>query len=390
MSIPTIEEYNLDPQDPILRDADKAVCNGYWYLGATGTGAKTAWGGNGAQIENQEDDSLFKYYGDGTALRCKLNKNGTIKGSITWDTHPKASGVWRQPFGWDNNSVQNRAPEVYKLFQYINDRFLEGKFAINGFGEENGGTRPMWSEKFGEDDSIPGYGTLPSVGNPPGIWTAYCTGKAGGVLMENPRGTKPRRAAQKMPGSAGLHRDAPVINEVDGKDYYSLVVILNPTWKPSWEGGARYHETLDPHSDECEEIHWKRGYGIGHAISVHPQKPGRVYLVPSTAIHSGYDLFMPDRPHYQRRLLFRIKKIGSPHYVAPNITCGACDWVGVVPASKMCPTCGSGIDTRLGWEDPTWVEDISVGERNPESKVDLSGDVTDSTKSDVSKPRNER
>ncbi len=396
MSIPEILEFDLDPKDPILRAADLHVTNSHWYLGGTGLGAKAAWGGNATQDYGKKDKDIdpqgkrvyFEYYGDGNALKCKLNNNGTIEGSVFWKDHPKVSGVWRQPMGWDNDSTKRRAPPVFELFEHINTKFFKGEFALNGFGEEIGGTIPMWSEKFGDDPNIPGYGTLPGQGNPPGIWTAYCTGKAGGLLMENPNGPRPRKAQGRMQGSAGLHRDASVIKEEDGADYYSIVVVLNPEWKPSWGGAAMYHETLDPNDPECTEIHWKRGYGLGHPTSVHPQKPGRVYLVPSTAVHSGLDLFIPSRPTYQRRLLFRVKRIGSPHYVAPNINC-ECGWNGVIPASGDCPECRTPIDVTKGWNDATWVEDKTIGERNPESTINLDGKVTsvDSTVTSVGNMR---
>jgi len=369
MTIPVIKEYNIGKDNPLLRKVDTLVTNSYWYLGGSGLGAKSAWGGNVEQnVVNDKSlvdnpDGYTGMYGDGKAMRVKLNRDGTIRDSMHWKKHPAASGVYRQPWGWSNSSVKRRAPEIYELFQYINKEFLDGQFAMNGFGEEIGGTRPMWSEQFGDDPEIPGYGKLPDVGNPPGIWTCYVTGKAGGILLENPNGPKPRRSSFRMRGSAGLHRDAAVIKEEDGKDYYSLVVCLNPEWYPSWEGAARYHETID-NPFEADETHWKRGYGLGHPTSIHPQRPGSVYLVPATAVHSGLDLYIPGRPDYQRRLLFRIKRIGAPHYISPELKC-ECGWSGVIPANAECPKCGKHIDVRNAWGEPTWVDDNSIGEPNP-------------------------
>ena len=397
MTIPVIKEFNIGKDNPLLLAADKLVRNSYWYLGATGAGAKTACGHNPEQtFVNKDGDDVpeynkehyFSYYGDGDALRIKLNRDGTIKGSAHWKDYPKASGVYRQPWGWSNSSVKRRAPELYDLFQYINDNFLDGQFAMNGFGEEIGGTRPMWSTVYGDDPEIPGYGHLPDKGNPPGIWTCYVTGKAGGILLENPNGKIPRKAPLRMRGSAGLHRDSAVIKEEDGAAYYSLVVCLNPVWKPSWEGAARYHETID-NPDEAEEVHWKRGYGMGHPTSIHPQRPGYAYLVPSTAIHSGLDLYMPHRPDYQRRLLFRIKKIGEPHYISPSLEC-ECGWSGVIPADARCPECHRDIDVTKAWGDPTWEPDNTTGEPNPMVLDKLnSSEMMETTKTKDMKPGNE-
>jgi hypothetical protein len=338
MSIPKIEEFNLDPHDPILRNADEFIRNGYWYLGASGAGAKTACGVN-------PDQEVFfgEYSADGkNVLKCKLNSNGTVRGSVNWKEAPLASGVWRQPLAWSDESCERRAQPIWDLFKYINEKFFDNEMSLDGFPEEIGGTRPMWSPKFGEDSSIPGFGTVPDVGNPVPIWTAYCTGKSGGIMLENPIGNKPRRPSKKLRGSAGPHRDAPVIREADGEGYYSIVCCMNPVWKPSWEGAAHYHETVDP--TEAAETHWKRGYGIGHPTSVHPQRPGAVYLVPSTAIHTGMDLPMPNRPVYQRRLLFRVKRKSTPVYVQPAVDCPSCDWNGIVSANGHCPECNTYLD----------------------------------------------
>jgi hypothetical protein len=395
MTIPKIKEFDIGRDNPLLRKVDALVRNSYWHLGGSGLGAKTAWGGNIEQnvvkdkklVDNPEGYTGMYGEGMGSAMRVKLNANGTIKQSAHWKKHPSASGVYRQPWGWSNSSVQRRAPEIYDLFQYINKEFLNGEFAMNGFGEEIGGTRPMWSEKFGDDKNIPGYGNLPDIGNPPGIWTCYVTGKAGGILLENPKGAQPRRSSFRMRGSAGLHRDATVIKESDGSEYYSLVVVLNPKWHPSWEGAARYHETIDDPFD-ADETHWKRGYGLGHPTSIHPQKPGAVYLVPATAVHSGLDLYIPNRPDYQRRLLFRIKRIGADHYVSPNLTC-ECGWEGTIPADANCPKCHKHVDVRKAWGEATWVKDETIGEPNPELLKVLNDATGDEIKEGRMYPGNE-
>lgn len=345
MSIPTIIEYNLNPKDPILRKADEAIKDGYWYLGASGAGAKTACGVNPDQ-EAIRREMYYGTYSEGgkNVLKCKLNANGTVQDSMDWETVPNASGVWRQPFAWSDESLERRAPAIWALFDLVNKEFFNNEMTCDGFPEEIGGTRPMFSPKYGEDKTIPGYGVVPDIGNPPAIWTAYCTGKSGGILLENPKGKKPRKAIKKMRGSAGPHRDAPVIRESDGEGYYSIVCVMNPVWKPSWEGAAHYHETIDP--TEAEEVHWKRGYGIGFPTSVHPQRPGAVYLVPSTAVHTGMDLPIPNRPTYQRRLLFRVRRKSTPKYIQPEVDCPSvsCDWHGVVSADGHCPVCNHYLD----------------------------------------------
>jgi hypothetical protein len=357
MSIPNIKENSLDPTDTILREADDFIQANHWYLGASGAGAKTACGvnpdqesikdkgaGPGPNDKKMAEDSE----GRGSAvLKCILNNDGTVKGSGDWKSVPAASGVWRQPFAWSDESCERRSPPIWNLFNYINNKFFDNEMTLDGFPEEIGGTRALWSTKYGDDDSIPGYGTLPDVGNPPGIWTSYCTGKSGGILLENPRmigGKTYRKAAGKMRGSAGPHRDAPVVREEDGEGYYSIVCCMNPEWHPSWEGVAHYHETLHP--DKATETHWKRGYGIGYARIACPHYPGAVWLIPSTAIHTGLDLFVPNRTSYQRRLLFRVRKKTTPNYTQPKVDCPnvECDWSDIVSANGHCPKCHSHLD----------------------------------------------
>jgi len=308
MSIPDVKTYHLDPKDKILRACDDYVTSNAWMLGATGFGAKSTWGGNPDQVLDQDDPNNEEWFGmynqDETGFQCVLNSDGTVYGSEKIKRLPAVSGVWRQPYGWDDKSVKRRAAPVWDLFDYINSKFFNNAFCLDGFGEEVGGTRPYWSPKWGDPD-IPGFGTMPERGDPPSIWTAYCTGKTGGVKFRHPQGGRPRQTKKMMRHSAGPHRDASVDTEEECEGYFSIVVVMNPFWKPSWEGATFYHETVDP--KDAIEVHHKRGYGIGWQKVCTPQQPGNVYLVPSSAIHTAFDRYVPNRTDYQRRMMFRVR-----------------------------------------------------------------------------------
>jgi len=110
----------------------------------------------------------------------------------------------------------------------------------------------------------------------------------------------------------GIHWDAPVDSQNDAEGYFSIIVCMNTKWKPSWGGDLLFYES----SEEADEHHWNRGYGIGYASEVEPHKPGNVIIFPAATLHkSASDKYIPQRGDYLRRIMFRARYIDAdkPH-----------------------------------------------------------------------------
>jgi hypothetical protein len=316
----TITSNQIALDNPVFKNLAEWLPLQDWYIGSTGSGAKS----HADKLDQSPNSDGVVYTEEGTAkadynkerfgggLKAKLNPNGSIKDSSSWDQFPDVSGVWRSPFGWNDESVKRRAPLVWDLFDYVNTKFFNNAFTLDGFPEEIAATRPMWSPKFGEDDTIPGFGTLPEAGGMHPIWTCYGIGKTGGVLFE---GTdQPERirmmkikGGRRRTGSVGIHRDANVTDIADADGYFSILINMNADWKPSWGGDLLYYETVD-NADEAPETHWKRGYGIGYADTVIPHRPGQVTCCPAAALHTASnDKYDQSRTDYLRRIMFRVR-----------------------------------------------------------------------------------
>jgi hypothetical protein len=283
--------FDIDQSLPVFKECAEFLKEQDWYIGATGKGAKY-----GADVDEQTiDDSAG-------GLVTKLNKNGTIKDSADWDDVPNVSGVWRSPFGWNDESVKRRAPKVWALFDYVNRTFLNDSMTIEGFPEEIAATRKIFSPKFGDDPTVPGHGTIPPPGDMPAVWTCYGIAKTGGPRLED--GRSPNQKGQRKSGSVGIHMDA--IPEEYEKGYFSILINMNEEWKPSWGGDLLYYENIE--KDVAPEKHFKRDYGWGYAAAVAPHKPASVIVVPANAPHTAAnDKFMPQRQDYLRRIMFRCK-----------------------------------------------------------------------------------
>lgn len=282
--------YDIDPNLQVFKECEQFLKEQDWYVGATGLGAKSGNNPNEQAVDKPDEGGII----------AKLNSNGTIKGSMDWDYVPNASGVWRTPFGWNDESVQRRAPKVWALFDYVNQTFLNNSMTIEGFPEEIAATRKLHSPKYGDDPTLPNYGIMPEPGHMPPIWTCYGIAKTSGPRLEDGR----HAARQRRDGSVGIHMDA--IPEEYEEGYFSVLINMNSFWKPSWGGDLIYYDEVDP--EDADETHFKRGYGIGYASDIAPHKPASVIVVPANTLHAAAsDKFMSQRGDYLRRIMFRCK-----------------------------------------------------------------------------------
>jgi len=285
--------YDIDPSLQVFKECEQFLKDQEWYVGGTGLGAKYGNNHEEQSVESPDEGGII----------AKLNPNGTIKGSADWVEVPNASGVWRTPFGCNDESVRRRAPKVWDLFDYVNKTFLNNSMTIEGFPEEIAATRKLYSPKYGNDPTVPTYGTMPEPGHMPAIWTCYGIAKTGGPRLEDGRSVN-MKGSQRRIGTVGIHMDA--IPEEYEEGYFSILINMNSFWKPSWGGDLIYYDLEDP--ETADEVHFRRGYGIGYASGVAPHKPASVIVVPANALHTAAnDKFMPQRGDYLRRIMFRCK-----------------------------------------------------------------------------------
>jgi len=300
-----ITTHQIPLNNPIFNECAEWLPTQDWYIGSTGLGAKIEAGPS--QLDQKQKYGIFRESVGSQDGGCvtKLNSDGSV---IKDTSVVGVSGVWRSPFGWNDESLKRRSPKVWNLFEYINNNFFNAAFTLDGFPEEIGATGFLFKDQPLNDPTIPFYGTTPEPGNMHPIWTSYGIGKTGGVhskgSIKNSSGNR-----RKVLGTVGIHRDTDVDcgDEQDADGYFSIICCMNLKWKPSWGGDLLYYETTNT-PEEADELHWKRGYGIGYASDIIPHKPGLVSLIPAVTLHAAAsDRYMPERTEYLRRIMFRVR-----------------------------------------------------------------------------------
>ena len=277
-----ISTYYVDTTLPVFKEVSSWTKTESWYIGTRP--------GRRQQLHLQ-----------GTVgMSSVLTEDGSVPAGIP--LAPDLSGVWRQPYGWDDESCKRRAPLVWNLFDYINKEYLNSSMTLDGFGEEIGGTQHLF--ELGGDPLIPEYGSSVRLNGLPQIWTSYCNGRTGGVRQ---KGTPPVDKTISKKSLCGAHMDSPYTDsKADG--YYSMIVCINDNWSQDWGGELQFHDLIDDTDNTSCTIHKKRGYGIGYIREVYPNEPGLVILAPSTTVHSSFDKYTPQRNVYQRRIMFRCRE----------------------------------------------------------------------------------
>ena len=303
----------MDPAHPLLRAADDYAKDNKWCVGSTGKGVKLDTNKNNrSKNQKRNDREYVKYcnedklsqqmWKDGTEVM--LNADGSIEGSSGWGLSPGIAGPWRQPYGWDDESIKRRAPIIWDLFDHINKEYLNDEFTIDGYPEEVGGSSPIIKADPNLDIDIDPEKLTPS------IWTCYTTAKTGGIVMESATDdpAELRLANKKMNQVPGVHRDAPVYvgDESSADDFYSVLVVLNDYWEPSWGAHMLLHDEVEP--EDAVQHHGKRGYGIGHMNTSIAFEPGKILVIPAITVHTGHNVFLPKGDHYSRRVMYRVRK----------------------------------------------------------------------------------
>jgi hypothetical protein len=199
-------------------------------------------------------------------------------------------GVWRMPFGWDNESTKQRAPLVWEVFDKVNKLFFNDEFTLDGHGEGIRATRQMWQDPKNHD--LPGWGKFLARGNSPSIWTSYANGRPNGMHCH---GNLPEQ-------KSGAHMDSDG-NPDNWDGYYTILINLNPIWRPNSGGEVIFHEL------GSDKNHFRRGYGIGYAKEIVAHEPGLVMCYPSNYIHRTIpNVVANEEERFQQKLAFRVRK----------------------------------------------------------------------------------
>jgi hypothetical protein len=128
-------------------------------------------------------------------------------------------------------------------------------------------------------------------------WTVYLNARAavfgGGKPLTNQKDT-----------DGAIHRDT--ANDKDNIKYpeegmYTVLFVTNKHWLPSWKGEVEYFG-----EEDSGETHWKRGWNLGFSDTIVGNKPGRVIIQESYAIHTGITPTQ-NAPEMALRMAFRVK-----------------------------------------------------------------------------------
>ena len=197
--------------------------------------------------------------------------------------------MYRHPIGWDDASTCHFSPIVYKLWNTINEKILNGKGSLDGGLKEgiNGLTGYKGYYK-NREDYYTKYGVPKNkVGN-------------GFVSYINARSTDPMQNDRIGRRSGQMHKDTDPRAKAE-EPYYTILFIANQEWYPTWGGDIIYYDDVDTGAK-----HWKRGYDLGWASKIIGNVPGRIIMYKHCITHSAMAPRL-DAEEMTYRVAFRIR-----------------------------------------------------------------------------------
>jgi hypothetical protein len=176
---------------------------------------------------------------------------------VTPRDHPSAP---RLPLAWNEDSLKDRAPVVYELWNCINT-VLGNQYCIDGIPEGMNymtGISPVSS--IAEHDGTPG--------KPRSGWRVYGSGSE-----------RELRSHTKS-----VHRDNP---DLEKSDYVNIVYFANIEWHPQYYGETLFHSDDGDTGDYTGrfESDQKRNFPIGEVENVVAPKPGRFMIFDARYLH---------------------------------------------------------------------------------------------------------
>jgi len=177
-----------------------------------------------------------------------------------WEIPRTRPAALRLPLAWDDQSLSDRAPIVYSLWQAISG-LLDGDYSIEGVPESMNymvGISPL--QGITKSDGSPG--ALRSA------WRVYGDGM-----------DREYRARSKA-----VHRDNPFL---DDDTTYTLVYFANLEWHPQLYGETLFHGNDADTGDFTGkyEQDQPRNFPIGDVENVVAPRPGRIMVWDSRYLH---------------------------------------------------------------------------------------------------------
>lgn len=164
------------------------------------------------------------------------------------------------PLAWDETSLKDRSPIIYKLWLSINE-VLGNTLTIQGIPEGmNYMTDISPLTSITKADGSPG--------NPNSAWRVYGNGN------------------EREPGARtkAIHRDNPFLDDATA---VNVVYFANQEWHPSWYGETLFHGNESTTGDVTGRYHpdQPRSHPIGDIENVVEVRPGRFMVYDARYLH---------------------------------------------------------------------------------------------------------
>lgn len=175
-------------------------------------------------------------------------------------TERKLPAQPKLPLAWDDTSLRERDPVVYKLWESINAT-LDNQFEIEGV-----------TEGISYMTGISPLSSLPKPDGSPG--RANCGWRVFGNGNE-----------RELSGrTKSIHRDNPFL---DDDTYYGIVYFANKEWHPQYYGETIFHSNDAITGDHTGrfDTDQRRNYPIGEPENIVMPLPGRFMLFDNRYLH---------------------------------------------------------------------------------------------------------
>ena len=193
--------------------------------------------------------------------------------------------MYRHPVGWSDESVKERNPLLYGLWNKINKHVFNGNADLNGIPEPAAGLRGPNLFFIDRQDFYEKY----DVPKDHREFTCYLNARSTDQLQGDKVG---ERVGQ-------IHKDTD--GSYKGDNYYTVLYVANREWQPDWGGELLYYD-----DEETGAKHWKRGWNIGWPTKIVGNKPNRVVVYKHDQTHTTLSPRV-NAPEMTQKIAFRVR-----------------------------------------------------------------------------------